>query len=91
MITTAARECAGAAVFTTFARGLEVREVFEFLVASINFSARQRAEAIHTKLLAAEAAHDRSVNDCAAQLATVLGVADTITRPLDDCSAHWDW
>src|SRR4051794_1684760 len=47
---------------------LEVREGLELLVARIDLRPRQSAEALHAKLLAAEAAQDGTVDNGASQL-----------------------
>ena len=50
---------------------LEGREGFEFLVPAIDLLARQRAEAVHAELLAAEAAHHRSIDHRPAQFGEI--------------------
>src|SRR6266404_3016928 len=51
------------------ARALKRRERAEFFKTGINLGAGESAEALHAKLLAAEAPHHRTVDDSAAQIA----------------------
>src|SRR5207244_3047209 len=48
---------------------LERRKFAEFFETPVDLGASQRAEALHTKLLAAKATHDRSVDHGPAQVA----------------------
>src|SRR6266849_9004450 len=54
---------------------LERRELAELFKAGINLFARERAEALHAKAFAAEAAHDGSVNHRPAEHATADMIA----------------
>src|SRR2546422_84489 len=63
---------------------LEVRAIFEFLIARVYFGACQRAKTVYSELFAAEAAHDRAVDYRAAE----IGVRDLAIAGVDALSGE---